>query len=272
MDDQITSNLQPAVNYRWVDEFHSFTSSHYLVLAICIGSFIVFSTTGRKLLKYDLDHGTQREERFRRILAWTIFLSQAFFFVRRLTPDHWDIQDSLPMHMCRWTVWIAGWAMYSLNPKMRSLLLFWGIGLSTQGIFSPMITVGYGSWAFWIYWINHTQIVGAAIYDLAVLGYRPNRRDLYFAMFWGLIYALLTIGLNAMLSTNYSYLGQGQYGTSSIVDKLGPYPQRLIWMILGSELIFILIYLFSIGMLTIRTKLFKRPMPKRIDAKQRNHG
>jgi len=250
--------------YNWIHEFHAFTSFHYLVLALCVGSFIVFCVAGRVMLKHDLLHGTKREQTFRRVLAWSIIASQAFFFIRRLTPMHWDLQDSLPMHLCRWTVWIAAWAMFSLNPKMRALLLFWGLGLSTQAFFSPMITYGLGDWGFWIYWINHTQIVGAAIYDLVVLGYRPKRRDLYFVMLWGFIYALLTIGLNLLLNTNYSYLGNGDYTATSVVDQLGPYPQRLIWMTLGGQVIFVLIYLFSVGMLALRTRVFKRPPPRMI--------
>ena len=264
MIDEQTPN--PA-QYNWINEFHAFTSFHYLVLALCVGSFIGFCIAGRMMLGHDLKHGTNREQSFRRVLAWSIIASQAFFFIRRLTPMHWDLQDSLPMHLCRWTVWIAAWAMFSLNPKMRALLLFWGLGLSTQAFFSPMITYGLGAWGFWIYWINHTQIVGAAIYDLAVLGYRPKRRDLYFVMFWGLIYALLTIGLNLLLKTNYSYLGNGDYTATSVVDRLGPYPQRLIWMTLGGQVIFVIIFLFSSGMLRLRTQVFKRPPPRMIDGR-----
>lgn len=252
--------------YNWIDEFHAFTSFHYLVLTLCVGSFIAFCVAGRVMLKHDQLHGSNCEQTFRRALAWTIIATQAFFFLRRLTPMHWDLQDSLPMHLCRWTVWIAAWAMFSLNPKMRALLLFWGLGLSTQAFFSPMITYGLGDMGFWIYWLNHTQIVGAAIYDLAVLGYRPNRRDLYFAMIWGLIYALFTIGLNFVLSTNYSYLGQGDYTMTSVVDKLGPYPQRMIWMVLGGLFVFVLIYLFSAGMLCLRTRVLKRQPPQMITA------
>jgi hypothetical integral membrane protein (TIGR02206 family) len=257
-------------DYNWINEFHSFTTFHYLILAISVVSFFVFCVTGRSLLKYDLAHATHKEQTFRRILAWSIIISQGFFFIRRFMPGQWDIQDSLPLHLCRWMVWIAAWSMYSLNPKMRALLLFWGLGLSTQAFFSPMITYGLGAWGFWIYWINHTQIIGAVIYDLAVLGYRPKRRDLYFAMFWGLIYALLTIGLNWVLNTNYSYLGSGDFTTTSVVDQLGPYPQRLIWMILGSEFIFVLIYLFSASMMRLRTRVLRRDPPRQITAADQN--
>jgi hypothetical integral membrane protein (TIGR02206 family) len=242
-------------NYRWAEEFRAFTTFHSVVLAVCVGSFIAFCMIGKRLLRKDSLNNTDNERTFRWLLAWSIILAQAFFFIRRLTPEHWDIQDSLPMHMCRWTVWIAAWAMFTLNPRMRALLLFWGLGLSTQAFFSPMITYGLEDWGFWIYWINHLQIVGAGIYDIVVLGYRPKRKDLYFAMLAGLAYAFLTIGLNFVLGTNYSYLGNGDHSATSVVDQLGPYPQRLIWMMLGSELIFVIIYLFVVGMKYIRTRI-----------------
>lgn len=249
-------------DYSWINEFHSFTSFHWVVLTICIGSFAAFCIAGRTFLKHDLAHGTSREQTFRRLLAWTIIVSQAFFFARRLTPEHWDIQDSLPMHMCRWTVWIAAWAMFTLNPKMRALLLFWGIALSSQALFSPMITDGAGDAAFWIYWTNHTQIIGAAIYDLVVLGYRPKRKDLFFGMFWGTAYGIFAVALNALLGTNYTYLGQGAHNAPSLVDKLGPYPLRTVWMILGGNIMCIAVYLVSVGMMTVRTNVFKRPPPR----------
>lgn len=261
------SSPQPGkfpADYRWVEEFHAFTPFHYWVLAISLASFIVFCAVGKRLLAYDLKEGTHREQTFRRILVWSILISQSFFFIRRLTPTHWDIQDSLPMHLCRWLVWIAAWALYTHNRKMRAFLLFGGIGLSTQAFFSPMITYGLGSMGFWIYWINHTQIVGAAIYDLAVLGYRPSRKDLQLAIIWGTAYALFTIAVNLLLDTNYSYLGRGAHRETSIVDQLGTFPGRVIWMIVGAWMIFGIIYFVSKSMLMFRTRVLKREPLKMI--------
>lgn len=250
-----------AEDYSWAEEFHAFTLFHYLLLAICLASFVIFSIVGKRLLTHDLESGTHYERTFRHVLAWSIILSQAFFFIRRLTPSHWDIQDSLPMHLCRWMVWIAAWALLTHNRRMRAFLLFGGIGLSTQAFFSPMITYGMGSMGFWIYWINHTQIVGAAIYDLSVLGYRPTRKDLHIAIIWGTAYAIFTIAINLLLNTNYSYLGRGAHQQSSIVDQLGPFPGRVVWMILGAWLIFGFIYIVSKLMFIIRTRVLKLDPP-----------
>jgi len=246
-------------DYNWLNEFRAFTSFHWLVLGICVGSFVVFCIVGKYLLKQDLRNGTSREQTFRRVLAWSILVTQAFIFVRRFTPGQWDLQESLPFHMCRWSVWIAAWAMLTLNPRARALLLFWGIGLSTQGLFTPFLDHGLLELGFWIYWLNHVQIVGAAIYDIVVLGYRPTFRHLVFAIVAGIGFAAIVIALNAVLGTNYSYLGAGEHEGQSIVDELGPYPQRTVWMVVGAGFLFTLIYLISRAAVLFRTRVLGKP-------------
>jgi hypothetical integral membrane protein (TIGR02206 family) len=259
----INQSPVPPESYDWASEFHAFTSFHWTVFAICAGSMALFCIIGKQLLRRSED----LEARFRVLLAWSIILTQGFIFIRRMV--YFDLQDSLPLHMCRLGVVIAAWQLFTLDRRARSLTLFWGIGLSAQIFFTPYLDVGYGHLSFWIYWLNHVQIVGVAIYDIVVLGYRPDWRDLRFASVWGVIYAIVTIALNWMMGTNYSYLGSGQHEGSSIVDKLGPYPQRTIWMIVGALFVFALIYGVSTLMMLIRTRLFKKPPPRFVGPQRR---
>lgn len=262
----------PTINpndYSWLEEFRAFTSFHWLMLGICIGSFVAFCVVGKALLRMDLRDAGHREETFRRWLAWSIIGSQGFFFVRRFTPGQWDLQDSLPLHMCRWTVWIAAWAMLTLNPRARALLLFWGIGLSTQGLFTPFLDHGLLEMGFWIYWLNHVQIVGAGVYDIVVLKYRPTARHLGLACLAGVGFVVLVFTLNALLGTNYSYLGDGQHNGRSIVDELGPYPIRALWMTLGSMFVFVLIYGVSRLLLFVRVRVLGKPPPRMIGPRER---
>lgn len=264
-----TINPAPAAEhaYSWAGEFRAFTGLHWVVLAVCFGSMIAFCVLGRALLARDLVDGGEREARFRRLLAWSIVLTQGFIFVRRMV--HFDLHDSLPLHMCRLGVFIAAWQLFTLDRRARSLTLFWGLGLSAQIFFTPFIDVGYAHLSFWIYWLNHAQIVGCAVYDISVLGYRPERRDLVFATAAGVVYALFTIGLNALLGTNYSYLGSGEHEGTSLVDKLGPYPLRTLWMIIGAIAVFALIYAVSRLSLLIRIRVLGKPPPRFVGPRER---
>lgn len=249
--------------YRWVDEFHAFTGFHWLVLVVCFGSMVVCCVIGKQLLRRSEEH----EARSRRLLGWSILITQGFIFVRRMV--FFDVQDSLPLHMCRLGVFIAAWQLFTLDRRARSLTLFWGIGLSAQIFFTPYLEVGYGHLSFWIYWLNHVQIVGCAVYDIVVLGYRPDWRDLRFASIAGVVYAIITIGFNIMLGTNYSYLGAGTHEGTSIVDKMGPFPQRTIWMIIGALGIFALIYGVSKLAMLVRTVVLRKPPPRFVGPSQR---
>ena len=62
-----------------------------------------------------------RERKLRHAVGWFIVISQTLIFFRRFTPAQWDIDDSLPLHMCRWTVWIIAWAMLTLDRRARAL-------------------------------------------------------------------------------------------------------------------------------------------------------
>ncbi len=249
------------VSLSWFEGFTPGGAFHATVLAVNAALMIAWCIVGRMLLKKDEADGLQlgvqgREFRLRRLIAWTIILSQTFIFVRRLV--YFDLHDSLPMHMCRLGVWIAAWTLWSLDRRARALTLFWGIGLSTQVFLTPFIDEGYGSIVFWIYWLNHLQIVGVAVYDIAVLGYRPTWKDLRFASIAGVVFAVVIFGLNALLGTNYSYLGATAHEGESIVDKLGPYPIRVLWMIVGSLAVFAAIFGVSKGLAVVRVRVLKK--------------
>ena len=82
----------------------------------------------------------------------------------------------------------------------------------------------------------------------------------------GTAYGIFAVGLNAVLGTNYTYLGQGVHNAPSLVDQLGPYPLRTVWMILAGNIMCLIVYLFSVGMMSVRTKVLKRPLPKMFTA------
>ncbi|MFK7759995.1 MAG: TIGR02206 family membrane protein [Phycisphaerales bacterium] len=259
-------SLLPPTNtaelWNWSQEFRAHTAQHAVVGAICLGLMIAACVVGRVLLGSAETEGRQRERAFRHVIGWSILLSQSFIFVRRFTPGQWDLDDSLPFHMCRWTVWIAAWMMLTLDRRARSIMLFWGLGLSTQVFFTPFLDEGHGSMGFWIYWLNHVQIVGVALYDIVVLGFRPNFKDLRFGILTGIGFAALVFVINILLGTNYGYLGAADHEVASLIDKLGPYPLRVVWMVLASAVVMVVMYLTSRCLIALRVRVLKKPMPR----------
>lgn len=107
------------------------------------------------------------------------------------------------------------------------ILYFWGIGLSLQGIITPDLGMGPLTVIFWIFWLHHTAIVGAAVYMLVVHRFRPRRKDLYWSVVAGLAYLVVVFPIDAVFGFNYGYLGPRNPSQPTLIDVLGPWPWRV---------------------------------------------
>lgn len=226
----------------WLHHFEAFGVFHAVVVGVCAAIMAASCVVGRRLRWLDRADAGRREARFGAALGWSIVAWQSFATVWRVLPGQWDVNESLPLHLCRWTGWIAAVCLITGWRRARALSFFWGLGLSVQGFVTPMWNDGLASVAFWLYWVGHLQIVGTAVYDLVVRGYTPRWRDLGFALVAGVAYVLLTVGVNMALDTNYSYLGSWDYGPASVVDRLGDFPDRVYKMVGGAAVLFLLMF------------------------------
>ena len=151
-------------------------------------------------------------------------------------PEHFTWRQSLPLQLCDLTTFIAGLAMVTHWRPLRTMLYFWGIGLSTQAFISPIIQMGLGSIWYWLFWIGHTAIVGSAVYDIIVCGYRPRGRDLALGLTVSYIYTMSMFYMDVWLTQavgepiNYGFVGPSKPENPTIMDKLGAWPGRVAVM------------------------------------------
>ncbi|MFG0307272.1 MAG: TIGR02206 family membrane protein [Phycisphaerales bacterium JB040] len=229
---------QPTPDPGWFHHFEPYGLFHAVAAGSCLLVMVAWCLAGRRLLA----RSVESERTFRYTIAWTMLAWQAFATVWRLLPSNFDLNESLPLHLCRLVGWAAPFALISQHRRLRSIVFFWGLGLSTQGFVTPMWDFGLASVDFWLYWVGHTMIVGTAVYAIAVHAWGPRFRDWGFAALWGMVYAGLVIPINLWLGTNYSYLGRGEYAASSVVDALGDWPERPLLMIAGAQALMLALY------------------------------
>jgi hypothetical integral membrane protein (TIGR02206 family) len=254
----------PGAAWDWSETFRAHSAQHLAVVVVCFGIIAVWCVVGRLMLR-DQTYGLVREARMRRWIGWVIIVTQVWIQGRRMMPDRWTVDDSLPLHLCRVIVWVSVWAIMTLNWRARALSLFMGFGLCAQIFVTPFLAEGHGHLVFWTYWWNHLIIVGIAVYDVVVLGYRPADRDLSFAIWIGMLYVAAAAVINKVLGTNYSYYGEGEHDGASAVDFMGPYPWRIFILAGACGVVFLLIYGFSRGAMWIRTGVLGKAPPRRID-------
>ncbi|MBC7833816.1 MAG: TIGR02206 family membrane protein [Phycisphaerales bacterium] len=215
--------------------FAPFSPMHALCVVACAAVMLAAALAGRRLRTRPA-----AEERLRRSIAISGVIYWAASNAWWMWPANFKLEDSLPLHVCDLAGIIAPVAILTRKPWLRALLYFWGIGLSTQAFFTPTLEHGPASMRFWLFWLNHTFIVGTAVYDIAVGGYRPTWRDFRTAAAVSLAYLAFILLIDIPLGLNYGYVGNTTPENPTVIDKLGPWPLRLLPLtLIGMAMMFL---------------------------------
>lgn len=245
----------------WLSEFTPFGLFHAVSVAWTLALIAAWCVVGRRLLDQDRAKGAAhgwhphalagdrrwvvapgREAGFRWWCGVGIGVFMVFATVWRLLPGNYDVGESWPLHLCRVVGLIVPVALMTQWRRPRTLVYFWGLGLSTQALVTPMWGFGLATVEYWLYWVSHAMIVGAGVYDVVVHGWGPRFREWGFAALQGLVFCAAVIPLNLWLGTNYSYLGAGEYAATSLVSYFGPFPDRLVFIIGGGQGAMLVLY------------------------------
>lgn len=221
----------------WAFQFSLFGPLHVVTVAVLLGAMAAAIVLGRRW------RGTTRERVLRHAWIGATFVWQTISVVWYLWPTNFDIVESLPLHMCDLAAWVAPFALLTQKRLLRALLFFWGIGLSTQAFFTPVVDGGIDTFTFWLFWVGHTQIVGSAVYDLGVLGYRPTWRDYLSVTAVNLAALAVILPFDLWTGTNYWYVGNMRPEHPTLIDRLGPWPLRVVWMFLIAQAVLAVMWL-----------------------------
>lgn len=169
--------------------------------------------------------------RFRRALAVVVLVFWVVMQTWLFLPERFDPYVSWPLHVCDLANLIGPAALLFRWRWARTLIVFWGIGLTTQGFITPVLEEGPGEPMFWFFWFNHTFVLTVAIDELVVGGYRPTRRDMATLIGLTAVYVAVIFVIDVVTGWNYAFVGRDQSEVQqTIVHLLGPWPLRVIWM------------------------------------------
>jgi len=210
--------------FDWAHEFRPFTLFHLATTGMCVAAIASASWLGVRW------RGTAREGLLRRAWAWLVLAGQGVLAIYFMWPATFDLRVSLPLHICDIAGWISGLAMLTGRRRLRVILYYWGIVLSTQAFLTPVDRSGYASAGYWAFWGLHLMIIGSAVYDIVVLRFRPTWRECREAVMITASYTACILLLNIALGTNYVYVGKSTPHNPTIIDHLGQWPLRVVWI------------------------------------------
>ena len=218
-------------------DFRSFTLLHgaapllvALVIVLLVGAGRAWS-------------GSARERRLASVMAAVILLLRVGVLLWNVMPERWSLGRSLPLQICDLAAIGSAFALLTDRRWLWSIAYFWGLALSVQGLVQPDLAAGPVSLAFWLFWLHHALIVGAALYVVMVRGFRPVWRDLLVAWGAGLMYVAVVFPLDLLLEANYGYLGHALPSQPTVLDWLGPWPWRVLAMVGLGALVMLVLYL-----------------------------
>jgi hypothetical integral membrane protein (TIGR02206 family) len=142
------------------------------------------------------------------------------------------LDNILPLHLCDIAAMTAGFALLTRHQALCALTYFWGLAATLQALLTPAIGLGFPSWPFITFFIQHFAIVAAALYLPVVEGWRPERplwRDPLRVYGWSVAYLAFALGVNTLLGTNFGFASRPP-ANPSLIDHLGPWPWYLFSM------------------------------------------
>jgi hypothetical integral membrane protein (TIGR02206 family) len=206
-----------------LDVFVPFSLLHLLAVVVCALLIVALTMAGRAMRARGSEAGLRK--------SFAVF--GLCYWVADIIWWNWnglDVYGGLPLHLCDFNALVAPFALLTLNRWLRATLYFWSFTLSLQAFIQPVLPDGPAHLEFWAFWLGHTIIMASAVYDLVVLGFRPDWSDFARAVAASLAYVAFVTPINLTLDTDYGFIGNPPPGKSipPFVDAMGPWPRRAV--------------------------------------------
>ncbi|MEC9488293.1 MAG: TIGR02206 family membrane protein [Halanaerobium sp.] len=195
---------------------------------------------------------------FRYSLVGLLFLAEFSLNIWRISWGIWDIQTSLPFHLCGVGIIFSSIMLLTRKYLLYELTYFWGLIGAFLAIVIPPLEVTYTNYRFWQFMLGHGAIVMAVYFMIAVEGYRPYFKSILKAFLFTNIYMGIMAAFDYLTGANYLYLCARPEGAAGMVFSFfGPWPWYLISLeVLALSLFFI--YYLPYALLDYRAKTDQR--------------
>lgn len=204
-----------------METFRAFTATHAAALGVIALLTAVSIALRRRAPPALPPLPAERVVGFAYLATWSVT------YLWLLSPPLRDVAKTLPLQLCHLTAAAAALLLVTGAPRLRPIVYFWGIALSTQALITPALYEGPALYPFWFFWATHGLIAGVAAYDVLARGYRPDWRGYRQACIAAALYVALVLPLDIAFGWNYGFVGPSKPEVRTIVDLLGPWPERL---------------------------------------------
>ncbi|MET1062069.1 MAG: TIGR02206 family membrane protein [Aeromicrobium sp.] len=202
-------------------DFEAYGTTHVSALAVFALGAVVVVLLGRRIGR------TPSEQVVRRTFAIAIACFAIPVQAIQLLPGEWDLQTSLPLHLCDLAWMVAVHALWTGHQLSATIIYLWGISLTTQGMLTPELSSDFPDPRFLMFWGMHMLIVWASFFLVVGLRILPTWHTYRQTVAVTLGWAAATYVFNIVVGTNYGFLNRLPR-TASLLDLLGPWPVYVV--------------------------------------------
>jgi hypothetical integral membrane protein (TIGR02206 family) len=177
------------------------------------------------------------------IMAMAVLANEAVYHLWSLTTGQWTLRTMLPLHLCSFLVYLTPVMLLSGHPWVYEFCYFLGVGAASQALLTPDAgRYGFPHVRFFTAMISHSLLLTAPLYMTLVEGYAPTWASLGRVLVEALAFAAVVFVVNRRLGSNYMYLARPP-DTPSLIDRLGPWPWYIPWLVVIGLSTMLLLYL-----------------------------
>ncbi len=200
----------------------------------------IFLVTGLFcILFFSRNLSEEKKWKFGQIIASVLLINMLIGHIVGFATDTWSIRDSLPLHLCSFSVILVAIAMFTKKQMPYEFLIFWGAG-AVHSFLTPEMTIGggvdtvYNTYRTIEYSVSHFGIICGGLFLTMRLNRIPNKKS-WLRVF---LYTQLTLPIigfiNWGLGSNYMYISQRPEADSPMI--IGEWP----YYIIGLEVVIII--------------------------------
>ena len=140
----------------------------------------------------------------------------------------WNIQDNLPLHLCRISFIISIIVLFTRKQWMYEWVLFLAIPSGLHSILTPELTKGVSDWFYFEYYFVHAGLIFVPLFLTIVMGMKTRVDAWWKTLLRVQIPVVLIMPFNFLIDSNYMFLK-----AKPLVDNpllIGEWPIYIIFL------------------------------------------
>jgi hypothetical integral membrane protein (TIGR02206 family) len=140
----------------------------------------------------------------------------------------WNIQDNLPLHLCRISFIISIIVLFTRKQWMYEWVLFLAIPSGLHSMLTPELTKGVSDWFYFEYYLVHAGLIFVPLFLTIVMGMKTREDAWWKTLLRVQIPVVLIMPFNFLIDSNYMFLK-----AKPLVDNpllIGEWPTYIIFL------------------------------------------